>query len=243
MEYLTSDRHGNEFSAIEFESGYGQFPAGHYFGSKGYTYMIWMKRVNYISFGGIIAFSKRNDRYDGIEMYLYSSTGRLQVSNWNGLSFFEFTTPSSLPIGSWVHLAVASDSKIANVYIDSIYVGSLTGVPSTGEHIFNYLGWFEIEGQKARAAFDEFKIFNRQLTPEEISYEKELTKQIVYQQPLFIPAASEEFTEGLVHYWPMAGSTRDVINGMDMNIIKNGKLCEDRFGNKESGKFRGYIYE
>ncbi len=44
------------------------------------------------------------------------------------------------------------------------------------------------------------------------------------------------FTEGLVHYWPMAGSTKDIVGLKHMVIMKNGLLTSDRFGNKQSGR-------
>jgi hypothetical protein len=42
------------------------------------------------------------------------------------------------------------------------------------------------------------------------------------------------FTNGLTNYWPIAGSTRDVVGGMDMTIQLNGQLSPDRFDNPNS---------
>ena len=40
--------------------------------------------------------------------------------------------------------------------------------------------------------------------------------------------------KGLVNYWPISGSTIDVINAKDMTIVGNCRLIEDRFGNPDS---------
>lgn len=45
------------------------------------------------------------------------------------------------------------------------------------------------------------------------------------------------FTAGLIHYWPFAGSTRDIIGGKDLKILYKGWLTEDRNGKKSSGKY------
>merc|ERR1719468_447968 len=46
--------------------------------------------------------------------------------------------------------------------------------------------------------------------------------------------SSKSVSSGLVNYWPMAGSLRDILGGKDMIIKENGELTTDRFGNKNS---------
>ncbi len=159
-----------------------------------------------------------------------------QKDQWLGTTQKGTTTSDNVLLqGQWVHIAVTSDSKKVDVYINSVYKTSFESIGYGGETQFNSLG-YGYSSNKIRAAFDEFKFFNRKLTVEEITYEMNLKKEIIYEQPLFIFSGFEFLAEGLVHYWPMAGSTRDIINGKDLKIVQNGELCSDRFGNKKSGK-------
>ena len=48
------------------------------------------------------------------------------------------------------------------------------------------------------------KIFNRELTSDEILAEKDKIDEIVYGQLLHILSLYELLTEGLIHYWPFA---------------------------------------
>ena len=59
-------------------------------------------------------------------------------------------------------------------YANSIKVGSLTSTGNPGETYLNYLGKTHVDsGHNGNAVYDEFKIFNRKLSVEEISFEKE----------------------------------------------------------------------
>ena len=100
----------------------------------------------------------------------------------------------------------------------------------------NYLGKNNWESaSNVHAIFDDIKIFDRALTIKEIMVEKDKVDEIVYGQILHILSLYELFTEGLIHYWPFASSTKDIVGNNHMVIVKNGKLVEDRFGHKKSG--------
>ena len=78
------------------------------------------------------------------------------------------------------------------------------------------------------------KIFNRALSIEEIAAEKDKVDLPIYGQLLYV-SKSTFFTEGLIHYWPMTGSTNDIVGGKHIIIKENGHFIKDRFNNKESG--------
>ncbi len=187
---------------------------------------------------GIISFSQSNSRFGAIESYIYPGSGTLTVTSYeDSIKILKRSQQQILPVGKWIHLAVTSDSKQISVYIDSVNIFSFSSTGTSGETAFNHLGYGVADCiGKTKAEFDEFKIFNRNLSIEEIIYEKELKKEMIFEQPLYILLSVENHAKGLVHYWPMAGSTRDIINGKDLKIVQNGKLCSDRFGNKNSGK-------
>ena len=95
-------------------------------------------------------------------------------------------------------------------------------------------------------AFDYLRHYNDQVLyvrDKQVNFEHRVLKQNALIENIFrynlqreiIIDKPQVFTEGLIHYWPFAGSTKDIIGGKDMNIVSKGYLTYDQYGNKDSG--------
>ena len=225
-----NDRHGNRNSAFELNLGYVQFPVGYYFYPE-FTYMIWVKTISYNSWQRVIDFGDgpldNNFFIDHVE-----STGNVGLFV-HGLEINSDNV--AYPLNEWVHVALTSKTKTV-LYINGVKTHELDRtMPTTLETANNYVGksQFTVDSN-IHAVVDDFKIFNRALTVQEIMNEKDKTYEKTSFKLLHVKS-SKSVSSGLVNYWPMAGSLRDILGGKDMIIKENGELTTDRFGNKNSG--------
>lgn len=51
---------------------------------------------------------------------------------------------------------------------------------------------------------------------------------------------TDTLADELVHYWPFSGTLKDVIGNKNINSVEN--LTEDKYGNKDSGKWNFFLY-
>ena len=142
--------------------------------------------------------------------------------------------------GKWTHYTISAGQSNSYLYVNGILIMLLAELSASSirtiERRTNFIrrsAWHDDEISFFDGELDDLKIFNRQLTIEEIVEEKE--NEIVSFQLLHIFTSLKLFTEGLVHYWPMAGSTNDIVGSKHMAIKEIGYLTTDRFGNKQSG--------
>ena len=235
---VTADRFGIVNSALAFNQGYGQFPIGFYFNSKRFTFMIWVKTLSFVYYQRIVEFGKTYPE-DTVNAFYTETSGAIGTGTSISAPSYKFckdNIENGVKLNEWFHLAVVSESSTVRLYINEKEVCSFNGPIRDVEREFNYIGKsFGETYPKVVAVFDEFKIFNKALTLKEIVDEKEKVPIVRFGQLMFI-RFSERFLNGLKHYWPMAGSTGDIIGGQDMRIIQNGNLVDDRFGNQKSGK-------
>ena len=230
----TTDRFGNENSATVFNLGYGEFPSGKYFNPSGFTYMIWVKVLSYNNYQRIIDFGN-GASLDNVLVAFKGNMDRIVIDIYSKIAVYS-TTSKSIELNEWLHITVASSGNNVVLYLDGVEEFSFTAQISDVVTTKNYLGKSNWNGEpNVHAIFDEMKIFNKALTIKEIMVEKDKVDEIVYGQILHILSLYELFTEGLIHYWPFASSTKDIIGDGHMVIGQNGKLVEDRFGTKNSG--------
>lgn len=204
--------------------------------------MIWIKFLKHSKTTRILEFGNGMSKENIIITYSTDSF-KLQFA-YVGSTYKTCSLSNELNIGQWYHLAVKGDNKTVSILIDFVEKCSFDNTFVNVIRTKNYIGgsvWLE-EGEhnfeRLTAVVDEFKIFNRSLTIYEIKSESSLVDVIkVDGQLIHVLDSKRVNTNGLVHYWPMAGMTKDIIGGKDLIIIKNGKLAQDRFDNLNSGKF------
>lgn len=165
----TTDRHGNENGAVQFNIGYYQFPSGIYFYNE-FTFMIWIKTLSYNNWQRVFDFGegfKINNLFIGMKV----STG---VAELHANEFAQLTNNVVFPLNEWVHVAVTSQDD-TTFFINGVKIFSLGGrVKKSSETNYNYIGKSQINADSnAHAVFDDFKIFNRAFTQQEILKEKE----------------------------------------------------------------------
>ena len=240
---ITTNRFNETNSALRFNEGYGEIQSGVYFEKSGFTFMIWVKVNSYIQALHQRIFEFGNGRNaDNIALSINQGLIRVLLGNSDTLKVC--LTNHQVELNKWNHYTVTVGHSDSYFYLNG---NNLMACPSLAEflkEIFenierskNLIGgshWNDNEYSNFDGELDDLKIFNRQLSDYEIILEKENTGSKVYGQFLHIYQSMSLFTSGLVHYWPMAGSTNDMINSKHITI-QNGNLTTDRFGNKQSG--------
>lgn len=136
---------------------------------------------------------------------------------------------TQLKIDKWTHIAAVLNSTKAEIYINGILDSNgLMLVPKNVTRVSNYIGksnWGH--DQNADALYDEIKIFNRALSPLEISDDAR-KNNIIFNSYHY------SFDNELIHYWSFSGNTKDEIGIADLYDGVNAYLTEDRFGNSNS---------
>ena len=130
--------------------------------------MAWVKLLIPINYQNIFVFNNdvdtrvifiQIDRMTGTITYFYSD------------SQYEYS-PSVLLIGTWAHVAITKEGNDYSLFVDSNKISSITvsGTLHQIETNFNRIGGRNTK--PGHQVIDELKIFNRALTVEEISVEK-----------------------------------------------------------------------
>ena len=173
---LVPDRFGRSLSALSFNSGYYQLPPGSYL-SNNFTVSDWVYERSYTYWHRIFDFSN-GPGFDAVCFaYTYETNGHPVFDYTFDSSLTATLTHSSiLPLNSWTHLAVTVDNSnlVIKIYMKGTNIQSLTYSPSISFSSFkkyNYFGHDSYRSTFADAIIDEFKIFNRALSQQEILFE------------------------------------------------------------------------
>jgi hypothetical protein len=170
---LASDRFNNPNLALYLNNGYCAVPPGVYFNGP-YTITAWIKvvKANYMS--RLLDFGKGKNIDNVIVALSFDTTSKpylanIQGSNWRG----QIIGGSPIPLGVWTHLATVFDGSQGYVYLNGNPTGS-----TNMESIDNVLrtscfigrsNWYAADPDlDANAYFDDIKIYNRNLSPQEI---------------------------------------------------------------------------
>jgi hypothetical protein len=137
--------------------------------------------------------------------------------------------------GIWVLRTMVINNGSISIYRNGTLISTQQGSNLTDPESEIGLGthWFCSGGSQSTrfiGAFDELGIWNRALTPQEIT-------SIYNQVPIYSDTCnnvSGSLTQGLVGYWPFCGNANDE-SGNGNNGTNNGAaLTADRFGNANS---------
>jgi hypothetical protein len=172
-----SDRLNVTQAALYLNSGYCTLPPGVYFNST-FTITIWFYSKDQ-AFDGQRVIDCGNGRYInniGFAYYLnlqnksYAFITSGDLGNKNQTSF----VISSIPTGlyQWVHLAFVFDGSFMFIYVNGVNAGVKPSIYQPDDVIRNkcYIGrsnWYPGD-INANAYFDDLKIYNRPLSPQEI---------------------------------------------------------------------------
>ena len=167
----TGDRLGISDSALYFNQGYGHFPVGNYFQKSEFTIMVWIKLASYISSQAVFDFSN-GEGNDNVMLQFFE--GRLSPYLCGSLCYTELTS-KRLEIGEWAHVTFVFKTKDniqkVYIYIDAIQALELQvdSIKTSVERSVNIIGKNSWKDPSINASLDDFKIYNRALTVNEIT--------------------------------------------------------------------------
>jgi len=158
-------------------SQYATLPTGVIGGLTNTTLMAWIKlTANPTTWQRIFDFGT------GTTNYMFLSTQFGTGGNANKLRF-AIRTPtvgeeginsaSTTPLGDWAHVAVVLSGSVGRLYLNGVQVGvnnAMTLTPSSlGSTTQNYLGKSQWNDPYLNAAIDDFRIYSRAMTAEEVA--------------------------------------------------------------------------
>lgn len=197
--------------------------------------MIWVKTLKFGSYQRIVEFGNQYPE-DAITAFYFENGGTIGAGTSEIQSFQFCKSEEHLGLNKWFHVAVVSELSTVKLYIDAKEICSYHGPIRSVQRNYNFIGKSSHNSYpNVNAVFDDLKIFNRSLSINEIAYEKDKASSVRYGEFIFV-LTSESYPSNLKNYWPIAGSTRDIISGKDLSMVLNGCLVDDRFGNQKSGK-------
>lgn len=165
--FSTVDRHGNSNSAIHLKSGYYTVPNGVYFNGD-FTVMAWAKVNKLVSFSRLFDFG-----ISGSSVLIFFSeagTGKPGVDVISSADLFTYSTfIKPVVLNEWFHIAAVLKDTTLSLYFNGVFQGShLSNIPIGINRNLNFIGKSNMGNPNAEADIDDFKIFNRALSLQEI---------------------------------------------------------------------------
>ncbi len=183
---LTTDRNGNENSAISFNGINSYIEMGcPYFSEPEYCYSLWAKVYSNPPYGSSQTLISIGTDY-GVDHFLmntnhYSANDHL---GWLGGGYHEDQSHAFVRLqtlsneGEWVHLTYLRNSEILKLFVNGEYAASSTEnvqTPYFGDDFIGNIGRRVNGIQYYYGAMDDIRIYERMLEPNEImqAYEQE----------------------------------------------------------------------
>jgi len=168
----TSDRFGNATGAIQLNgtNGYVNAPAGVWFGGP-FTVSSWVKPTSYNNWSRVFDFNNGSPGDNVLLAISNGTTGNLHADIRLGTGGPNaVATTTKPPLNVWSHLVFMHDGTNAKIYMNGILAVSVAiPLPQFVTRVNNYIGrsaW--TADAYANAAFDDFMVYNRALTLDEI---------------------------------------------------------------------------
>jgi len=166
-------------------TAYATLPTGIVRSLSDFTISTWVKMDAISSWMRVFDFGNSTTQY----MFLTVQAGTTTVNGVpssivryaikNGGTELNVSSPYAFPLNTWVHLAVTQSGNTARLYIngalkstnttDSIKPSQLTAIGTTTGTTKNYLGKSQFNDPVFKGSIDEFKIYSRALSDEEIA--------------------------------------------------------------------------
>lgn len=169
---FVDDRHGNPLKAIQLNgsSGYIDIPDSTWFGSTPFSVAVWVKPAAYNNYNRVIDFGNGQNSDNMAYTLSQSTTGNQYCDLRNGATNTGTVTGSQIPLNKWSHISVTYDGTNLRLYMNGNQVGMGAATPMrliTRTSCFLGKSNWATDGF-ANAAYDDFAIWSRQLTENEI---------------------------------------------------------------------------
>ena len=165
---FTQDRKEISNSALIFTEGYYRIPPGYYFNGD-FSIVLWIKVYQPIAYVRIFDFFQ-GQAFEALSLMFIDNNGKLRVEVFYGNTLYAQDTTSEISLGFWNHICLVNKDKLF-----SLYINGTEGFANTPfelnflDRSFNYIGKSNDQSDPCLTAlFDDFKIFNKALTFQEI---------------------------------------------------------------------------
>ena len=145
---------------------------GQFLKQSAFTVMIWVKILSYEDFKSIFDFGLNQNKEKRLTISIDGASGFPMIYYDEQ---FVVTIQKEISNFIWNHLAITFENNEIRFYVNSVLENTSALTISDSLQIINYIGKsVSLSGSKIHAIIDEFKIFNRSLTVEEITFEKDI---------------------------------------------------------------------
>ncbi len=166
------DRHGNAFSAVQLNgtNGYIDVPQDVWFDGSNFTIAAWVNPASYNNWSRIMDFGIGAGNENIIFTLSNGTTGNLFASVRRGSTTVGSLTGGQLPLNKWSHALLRFDGSNLEIYINGNLSATTTcDAPRLVSRTTCYIGRSTTASNEyANAAFDDFMMWNRALTHDEI---------------------------------------------------------------------------
>lgn len=139
-------------------------------GSNSYSVSIWLRPTVLTQFTA--AFFAGSDSDSWLSLVPMSWDNQTMLWSNNNDTWFDGVTNSTIPVNQWSHMVMTNDGGQVSLYIDGVLLFSGDSFPdlfsSAQADILLGINYFE-QDTLFQGQIDEVKIFNRPLTPDEVS--------------------------------------------------------------------------
>ncbi len=169
---FVDDRFGNPLSAIKLNgtNGYVEVPEDTWFDGNSFAVAVWVNPTNYNSWSRIMDFSIGAGNENVILVLSSGTTGNLFASIRRGTTQVGSLNAGQIPKNEWTHICFTFDGTDIKYYINGNLDASATSsAPRMVKRTTCYIGKYNASsGEYADAAFDDFMMWDRLLTEDEI---------------------------------------------------------------------------
>lgn len=170
----TTDRLGSEGKALLFDgtNDYVDVPDGVYFNGN-FTVNAWVYETAYKSWSRLFDFGNGAPSDNVLGAMSRGTTGQYVAEvYYNNISGGQFYNTTALPLNQWIMITQVLEGSNVRVYSNGnlIRSGTTSQLPKDITRVNNYLGRSNWSGDYYyQGKIDDFRIYNRALTPTEIS--------------------------------------------------------------------------
>lgn len=168
----TTDRFGNAIGAIQLNgtNGHVVCPSGVYFDGGPFTVSAWVNPVAFNNWSRVYDFGRGQTNDNILGVISQGTNGKVAAENYSGNTTGRIDAQTGMVLNSWNHFLVQYDGVQLSVYVNGNLVATgSTNVPRLVTRTNCFIGRSNWASDAfANAAFDDFMIFNRALTTDEI---------------------------------------------------------------------------
>jgi hypothetical protein len=179
------DRFCSANSAIYFNKGYLQVPEGVYF-SGDFTFTAWVYLKSYQPWSRIFDFGNGSPN-DNVGLGMVETTSQIFGFAFIGSSFSSIQTSSIINLNEWYFISFVLSGTSGYIYLNGnqVVAGNMY-VPNNIVRTNNFIGknnW--AAGLNTDAIYDEFKIYEGALSPDDLMNEYQISSNIGKLSSLF----------------------------------------------------------